>query len=119
MLQVFVPNVLSVFSDACCNCVYLVVAYVPHMLHVFYLDVAYGCNGFHVCFRYVFQVFHKHVSNVSTAFRHMLQSLYLDVSKVDRVLHLSFPHLLLHRLSQNRQGIRTDEGWAMDTMGAG
>ena len=39
MLQVFVPNVLSVFSDACCNCVYLVVAYVPRMLHVFYLDV--------------------------------------------------------------------------------
>ena len=66
------------------------------MLHVFYLDVAYGCNGFQVCFRCVFQVFHKHVSSVSTAFRRMLQPLYLDVSKVDRVLHLSSYHLLLH-----------------------
>ena len=89
------------------------------MLHVFYSDVMYGCNGFQVCFRCVFEVFYKHISSVSTAFRRMLQPLYLDVLKFDRVLHLSFPHLLLHRLSQNRQGIRTDEGWAMDTMGAG
>ena len=28
--------------------------------------------------------------------RRMLQPLFLDVSKVDRVLHLSFRHLLLH-----------------------
>jgi hypothetical protein len=36
-------------------------------------------------------VFLKHVSSVSTTFRHMLQPLYLDVSKVDRMSHLSFP----------------------------
>ena len=30
-----------------------------------------------------------HVSNVSCAFRCMLQVLHLDVSKVDRVLHLA------------------------------
>jgi hypothetical protein len=42
MLQSFVPNVLSVFSDVYCKCVYLVVAYVSHIcLQVFYLDVAY------------------------------------------------------------------------------
>jgi hypothetical protein len=35
------------------------------------------------------QVFQKHVLIVSTAFTRMLQLLYLDVSKVDRVLHLS------------------------------
>jgi hypothetical protein len=39
----------------------------------------------------------------------MLQPLYLDVSKVDLVLHLS-PHLLLHRLSQSRQGNHTKRG---------
>ena len=33
----------------------------------------------------------EHVSSVSTVFRRMLQLLYLDVSKVDQVLHLSSP----------------------------
>jgi hypothetical protein len=66
------------------------------MLHVFYLDVAYGCNGFQVCFRGVFQVFQKHVSSVSTGIRRMLQLLFLDVSEVDRMLHLFSSHLLLH-----------------------
>jgi hypothetical protein len=31
MLQTSVPNVLSVFSDVCCKCVYLNVAYVSHI----------------------------------------------------------------------------------------
>jgi hypothetical protein len=35
------------FSDICCKCVHLDVAYVfTHMMHVFYLDVAYVYNGF-------------------------------------------------------------------------
>jgi len=33
----------------------------------------------------------KHISSVSTTFRRMLQLLYLDVLKVDYVLHLSSP----------------------------
>jgi hypothetical protein len=43
------------------------------------------------CFSGVFKVFQKHVSSVSTVFRYMLQLLYLDVSKIDRVLYLSSP----------------------------
>ena len=98
---------VAIVSEACCKCMFRVFhvfqRYVSsafsgrmlqvclsgcficftHTLHVFYLDVAYGCNGF--------QVFQKHVSSVSTVFRRMLQLLYLDVSKVDRVLHLSSP----------------------------
>jgi hypothetical protein len=43
LLQGSVPNVLSVFSDICCKCVYLNIAYVSHicckcsiwMLHMF------------------------------------------------------------------------------------
>jgi hypothetical protein len=31
-LQVSVPNISSVFSDICCKCVYLGIAYVSHML---------------------------------------------------------------------------------------
>ena len=54
------------------------------MLHVIYLDVVYGCNGFQVCFRCFFQVFQKHVSSVSSVFFCMLQVLFLNVSKVDR-----------------------------------
>ena len=34
------------------------------------------------------QVFQTHVLSVSSIFRRMLQVLYLDVSKVDRVLHM-------------------------------
>ena len=34
------------------------------------------------------QVFHMHVSSISSVFRRMLQVLHLDVSKIDRVLHM-------------------------------
>ena len=42
---------LQLCLSGCCICF-------THTLHAFYLDVAYGCNGFQVCFRCVFQVFH-------------------------------------------------------------
>jgi hypothetical protein len=37
------------FPDTCCKCVYpdVCICFI-HTLHVFYLDVAYGCNGFQV-----------------------------------------------------------------------
>ena len=43
---------------------------------------------FTMIFHVFLQVFPKHVSSVSFVFRRMLQVLYLDVSKVDRVLHM-------------------------------
>jgi hypothetical protein len=57
-----------------------------------------------------FQIFFMCFVSVSSAFRRILQLLYLDVSKVDRVLHLS-SRFLLARLSvtsssQCRLGIR-------------
>jgi hypothetical protein len=48
-------------------------------------------------FQVFLQIFQTHVLNVSFVFRRMLQVLYLDVLKLDRVLHLS-PRLLLPRL---------------------
>jgi hypothetical protein len=36
--------------DVCGKCVYLDVAYILHMLHVFYVDVTYVCKDFH-CFQ--------------------------------------------------------------------
>jgi hypothetical protein len=76
---------------------------------MFYLDVAYICIGFQVFSGVCFQVFQNHVSSVSSAFRCMLLLLHLDVSKVDRMLHLSslpsatspqclLPALVGHRL---------------------
>jgi hypothetical protein len=67
------------------------------MLHVFYLDVAYILQWlfpsvfrcFYKCFRRMLQVFQL--------FRTILQNFYLDVLKVDRVLHLT-PRLLLPRI---------------------
>lgn len=99
----FQRYVSSVFSDACCNYVYLDVVYVSHICCMCFIwMLCMGCNGFQVCFRCFFQVFQKHVS---TAFRRMLQPMYLDVSKVDQVFHLSSSLLLLHRLSRSQQGI--------------
>ena len=49
MLQVYIPKVSSIFLDVYCKHVYLNVAYIfTHMLKVFYMDVAYVCNGFQV-----------------------------------------------------------------------
>jgi hypothetical protein len=59
-----------------------------------------------------FKVFQKHVASVSSAFRRMLQLLYLDVSKADWVLHCISPFppsaaSLGVSSSQRRQGIHT------------
>ena len=49
MLQRSVTNVSSVFSDECCKCVLFGCCICfTHILHVFYLDVAYICKGFQV-----------------------------------------------------------------------
>jgi hypothetical protein len=47
----------------------------------------YVYNGSQVFQVFFLQVFRTHVSSVSSVNRYMLQVLYLDVSKVDRVLH--------------------------------
>jgi hypothetical protein len=43
---------------------------------------------FQVFFQVFLQVFQTHILSVSSVFIHILQVLYLDVSKVDRVLYL-------------------------------
>jgi hypothetical protein len=60
------------------------------MLQVFYLDVAYVLHGFHV----FLQVFQMLVSSISSDFKHILQVLHLDISKIDQMLHLP-PYFLL------------------------
>jgi hypothetical protein len=90
MLQAFVLNVSVVFPDVRYKCF-------THMLHVFYLDVAYIFNGFFKCFHVFLQVFQTYVASVLTVFERMLQTFHLDVSKVDWVLHLP-PRLLLPHL---------------------
>ena len=55
-------------------------------LQVFNLDVAYVCNGFK-CFQVFLQVFQTLILSISSVF-FMLQLLHLDISKVDRVLHM-------------------------------
>jgi hypothetical protein len=65
---------------------YLDVAYVSHICCMCFIwmlrmvAMVFKCvSGVFKCFRSMFQVFQKHVSSVSTAFRCMLQVLYLDV----------------------------------------
>jgi hypothetical protein len=57
------------------------------MLQVFYLDVAYVCNSFQV-FLGVFASVSDACFKCSIYLYSMLQVLYLDISKVDRVLHM-------------------------------
>ena len=85
MLQASVINVSSFFSDVCCKCVYLNVAYASHICCKYFIwMLRMFCNGFQV----FLQVFHTHVPNVSSIFRRILQVLHLDISKLDRVLHM-------------------------------
>jgi hypothetical protein len=72
----FSERILQVCLSGCCICF-------THTLHVFIWMLRMVAM--------VFQVFQKYVSSVLTTFRRMLQLLYLNVSKVDRVLHLSTP----------------------------
>ena len=71
------------------------------MFRTYVASVLSGCC---VCFAIVFKWFlgafasvSDTFSSVSSVFRRMLQVLHLDVSKIDRVLHL--PSFLLPRLS--------------------
>jgi hypothetical protein len=84
MLQISVPNVLSIFQTYVVSVFIWMLHMFTHMLQVFYLHVTYVCNGFQV----FFQVFQTHDSSVSSVFRHMLQVLHLDVLKIYRVLHM-------------------------------
>jgi hypothetical protein len=81
-------HMLQVYLSGCCICF-------TYMLQVFYLDVAYVCNSF-MCFQVFLQVFQMHILSVSSIFIRMLQMLYLDVSKVNWVLHLPSCLLLPH-----------------------
>ena len=61
-------------------------------------------------FRHFPQVFQMLISCVSSAFKLMLQMLHLDVSKVDRTLHLPprflLPHLGVSSSTRRQLGIR-------------
>jgi hypothetical protein len=67
MLQVFVSNVLSIFSDVCYKYVYLDIAYVLYICcKYFYLDVAYVCNCFSNVFHVFLHIIQTHILNVLT-----------------------------------------------------
>ena len=96
-LYTYVASFCSQCFNVCCKCVYLNVARVSHiccmcfiwMLHIF-------CNGFFKrfrCFTSVLDVCCK----CFNLFECMFQIFHLNVSKVDRVLHLP-PRLLLPHL---------------------
>jgi hypothetical protein len=72
-----------------------------HMFHTYVANILFGCciclQWLQVYFQVFLQVYLTHVISISSIFIRMLQVLYLDVSKVERVSHLS-PCLLLSRL---------------------
>jgi hypothetical protein len=101
MLQVFYTNVAKVdrdvayvamvvhvficFLDLCCKCVYLDVAYVPHICYKCFICMLRMFAMVFRCFQVFLQVFQTHVSSI---FFYTLQVLHLDIFKVDRVLHM-------------------------------
>jgi hypothetical protein len=88
MLQVFIPNVSSVFHRYVAS----VFVCMLHMFHTYVDSVLFGCcisflNGFSSVLGFFASV-SDDISSASSIFRHMLQMFHLDVSKVDRVLHM-------------------------------
>jgi hypothetical protein len=88
MLQTFVPNVLSVFSDVCYKCLsgYCI------CVHSYVASVLFGC---YVCVAMVFKYFmcffasvSMHISNVLSVFIRILQVLYLDVAYIALAIHI-------------------------------
>jgi hypothetical protein len=72
MLQCLYTYVASVypycfiyFSDACCKCVYLGVAYVSHICYKCFI---WMLRIFAIFFKFFFQLFQTHVSSVSSIF---------------------------------------------------
>ena len=90
----FVPNVSFIFQTYVAS----VFVWMLHMFHTYVANILFGCCVCFImvfkCFQVFLQVFRMYVSSISSAFRRMLQVLYLDVSKVDRLLHLPSRFLL-------------------------
>jgi hypothetical protein len=93
MLHWFYTYVASVylqrficFSDVCCwKYVYLDVVYVSLICCKCFI---WMLHMFAIVFKVFLQVFQTHVSSILSVFGCMLHVLYLDVSKVDRLLHI-------------------------------
>jgi hypothetical protein len=84
VVHVYCKGILLVFhlcfSDTCCKCIYIDIAYVLHICCMCYIWMLRMFAMVFKCFYVFFQVFQTHVSSVSSVFRRMLQLLYLDVS---------------------------------------
>jgi hypothetical protein len=87
---------LQVCLSRCCMCF-------THMVQVFYLDVAYVCNGFK-CFQMFLQMFQMHVSSISSVFRCTLQVLPLNVLKSPSVASSRCLLLRWHVIRHRRRG---------------
>jgi hypothetical protein len=89
MLQKFITNVSSVFFGRMLQSVYLNIAYVSHICCMCFIWIL---RMFAMVFKY-FQVIFSSVLeaafNCFICLRRMLQVLHLDISKIDRMLHLS------------------------------
>jgi hypothetical protein len=91
-----ISNVSSVFSDVCCKCVYLDVAYVSHicckcfthMLQVFYLHVAYVNNDFQVFFASVSDACFKYFICLQTYVISVASRCFKDRSDVTHGMHV-------------------------------
>jgi hypothetical protein len=78
------------FSDVCCKCVclwiFILHSHICYKCFIWMLRMC--CNSFQVFHVFFFQVFQTYISSVLSVLRRILQVLYLDVLKVDRMLHL-------------------------------
>jgi hypothetical protein len=77
-----------IVSDECCNgCTRMLQRFIRNVPSVFF-DVLVHLSGYCIYFTHILQVFYVDIVYVCNVFRRMLQALHLDVSKVDRVLHM-------------------------------
>ena len=86
MLQRFVTNVLSAFSDVYCKCVYLDVAYV--FTHTLKAHVARICFKCFRCFRGMLQVLHINVAKVNRDVAHVIMAIHVYFKCMFQMFHL-------------------------------
>ena len=104
-------NVASVLSECC---IYMHVASICLSVFRCFIrmsaSVSSGCciclQWFSNVFQAFSQVFHTLVPSFSSVFFYMLQLLYLDVSKVDRVLHMG----CVRKAADGADDVRDDTG---------
>jgi hypothetical protein len=119
MLQAYVSNILSVFSDVRCKCFYLDVAYVSRICCKCLLSR--GCVCFAMAFQVLLQVFRMYVQVFNACYKHFIWMFHkmIECYTCCNVAHLQQPFAAATGAPCIRVGSQAMEHYAATGMGSG